>query len=171
MEMFELVDKMARGLIPVPEPPKKPRPKTPPKPSGPAAPVRDTFDDLLEILRACPAENLPATPEAAPAQDPPLDNSSFVICNLSLMGTPRAHSWDDAWLEVVNAAESRIGRRICGARTEARRLQGLPPLPGARRRPRRAGPRGAPRGPRALGGPLTVRYPASAPAPLSSPRA
>jgi hypothetical protein len=26
MEMFELLDKMAQGLVPVPEPPKKPRP-------------------------------------------------------------------------------------------------------------------------------------------------
>ena len=32
------------------------------------------------------------------------------------MGTPRARSWDAAWLETVNAAEARLGRRICGAR-------------------------------------------------------
>ena len=32
------------------------------------------------------------------------------------MGTPRAKSWDDDWLDTVNAAEARIGRRICGAR-------------------------------------------------------
>ena len=121
MEMFELLDKMAQGLIPVPEPPKKPRSRTAPKASGPPAPVRDTFDDLLEILRACPAENLPATPESAtaPAPDPPPENSSFILHPSSLLGTPRAKSWDDAWLETVNAAETRIGRRICGARTIA----------------------------------------------------
>jgi len=118
MEMFDLLDKMAQGLIPVPEPPKKNPSRTAHKASGPAPPVRDTFDDLLEILRACPAENLPATPDSAtaPAPDPPPDNSSFVICHLSLMGTPSARSWDDAWLATVDAAETRIGKRICGAR-------------------------------------------------------
>lgn len=71
MEMFDLLDKMAQGLVPIPGPPKENRSRTPPKASGPPAPVRDTFDDLLEILRACPAENLPATPEVYPPQADP----------------------------------------------------------------------------------------------------
>jgi hypothetical protein len=89
MEMFELVDEMARGLIPVPEPPKKPRPRTAPKASGPAAPVRGTFDDLLDILRACPAENLPATPDSATEQpDPPPDNSALRTQNALHLALP-----------------------------------------------------------------------------------
>ena len=31
------------------------------------------------------------------------------------LGTPRAQSWDDEWLGVVDETESRLGRRICGA--------------------------------------------------------
>jgi len=31
------------------------------------------------------------------------------------LGTPRAQSWDDAWLGFVDETEQRLGRRICGA--------------------------------------------------------
>lgn len=34
-------------------------------------------------------------------------------------GTPCARSWDDDWLATVEAAEQRLDRRICGARTRA----------------------------------------------------
>ena len=96
MEMFDLLDKMTQGLIPVPEPPKKPRPQTAPKASRPPAPVRGTFDDLLDILRACPAENLPATPDSATEKLPP-DDSSIVnqqsaICNTSSPDPPPENS-------------------------------------------------------------------------------
>jgi len=87
--------------------------------------LKTTYEDLVEVLRACPAEQLPATPESATEQPPP--DSSIVnlqcapahksaISNTTALGTPRARTWDDTWLEVVNAAESRLGRRICGAR-------------------------------------------------------
>jgi hypothetical protein len=38
------------------------------------------------------------------------------------LGTPAAKSWDSAWLALVDAAEAKLGRRICGART----LDGAP---------------------------------------------
>jgi len=92
--------------------------------------AKTTFDDLIDLLRSCPAEQLPATPEScspqvsyppqadAPAPDPPPDNSALSTSHSARtsLGTPRARSWDDAWLEMVNAAEGRLGRRICGAR-------------------------------------------------------
>jgi len=34
-------------------------------------------------------------------------------------GAPCAKSWDDAWIATVEAAEERLDRRICGARTPA----------------------------------------------------
>jgi len=37
----------------------------------------------------------------------------------SQRGTPCAKSWDDAWIATVEAAEERLDRRICGARTPA----------------------------------------------------
>ena len=39
-------------------------------------------------------------------------------------GTPCARSWPDEWVAEVEATESRLGRRICGART----LSGTPCL-------------------------------------------
>jgi len=80
--------------------------------------MKTTFDDLVDLLRSCPPEQLPATPESATSPDRPPENSQLRTQNsaLTTLGTPAAHSWDDAWLDVVNAAESRLGRRICGAR-------------------------------------------------------
>jgi len=34
-------------------------------------------------------------------------------------GSPCAKSWDEAWIATIEAAEARLGRRICGARTVA----------------------------------------------------
>ena len=39
--------------------------------------MKATFDDLLDLLRTCPAEQLPATPESATAPDPPPNDSSI----------------------------------------------------------------------------------------------
>jgi len=81
--------------------------------------AKTTLEDLFSLLRSCPPEQLPATPESATERpDPPPDNSALRTSHSerTSLGTPSARSWDDAWLKVVNAAESRLGRRICGAR-------------------------------------------------------
>jgi len=69
--------------------------------------------DLIEILRACPAEHIPTNHELAGAGDEPPAPSPK---RLTVMGTPAARSWDDPWLDAVNALETRLGRRACGAR-------------------------------------------------------
>jgi len=78
--------------------------------------AKTTLEDLFSLLCSCPPEQLPATPDSATAPDPPpREDSAFRVPN-SALGTPPARSWDESWVEVVNTAESRLGRRICGAR-------------------------------------------------------
>ncbi len=37
------------------------------------------------------------------------------------LGTPRAESWDNAWLAFVDETEERLGRAICGAQAPGTR--------------------------------------------------
>jgi len=84
----------------------------------PSTAVKGTFDELVEVLRCCPAEEMPATVECAlePEADDSEASSEKSERVSTSMGTPRAASWDDEWLDAVEAVETRVGRRICGAR-------------------------------------------------------
>ncbi|HPO17486.1 MAG TPA: HGGxSTG domain-containing protein, partial [Candidatus Hydrogenedentes bacterium] len=45
----------------------------------------------------------------SPNPIPPVSSTS--------LGSTCSPAWDDAWVQTVNQAESKLGRRICGART------------------------------------------------------
>jgi hypothetical protein len=82
-----------------------PKPLTPdPKPPAPVPTQWQKLlaDELLRLVMSCPrSDNKPAKPR------------------FSSKGTPCARSWDDEWAAKVEAAEQRLDRRICGARTPA----------------------------------------------------
>lgn len=67
-----------------------------------------------ELLRMISLEPKPRRPRPAP------DTTEY--------GTPHARSWDGTWVEQVEAAEKRLGRRICGGRMLTGRPCQLEPM-------------------------------------------
>ena len=54
---------------------------------------KTTVDDLFSLLRSCPAEQIPDTPDSATTKDPPdssIVNRQSAIGNTTALGTPRA---------------------------------------------------------------------------------
>ena len=92
-----------------------PKPQTPdpkPDPDTPTEWQKLVSDAVLRLVMSCPRPD--------PAEKPQKPRTTA-------KGTPCPRTWDTQWADKVEAAEQRLDRRICGARTRTGEPCELPP--------------------------------------------